>query len=117
MTLTKSDLAQFTGTTVWYRHPLFKAFSYTDGVQYVASEGGAYWLIEKIFALQHYPKVRSEAFQLWTLQARKDQSATITCEDGNGGKVYAEELYFTDFPLSEIKLYFTDNVLLLPSEY
>jgi hypothetical protein len=31
--------------------------------------------------------------------------------------VYSKELSFTDFPLAEVMLYFTDNVILLPSEY
>jgi hypothetical protein len=32
-------------------------------------------------------------------------------------KVFTREIAFTDFPLDEITIYFTDNVILLPSEY
>jgi len=35
---------------------------------------------------------------------------------GDGKRVYAQEIPFTDFPLPEIKLYFTNNTILLPSE-
>jgi hypothetical protein len=47
-TLTKADLAQFTGSEHWYRHQMVRDVLYTDGVQYVAQRGGAYWLINEI---------------------------------------------------------------------
>jgi hypothetical protein len=40
-----------------------------------------------------------------------------TCDDGNGNIVFTKEIEHTDFPLDEIKLYFADNVIHLPSEY
>jgi hypothetical protein len=42
--------------------------------------------------------------------------ATLTCEDVNGNAVYSKAIKHTDFPLPEIALYFTNNVILLPSE-
>jgi hypothetical protein len=39
------------------------------------------------------------------------------CEDGNGNTVLAKNIEFTDFPLSQIILYFTDNTILLQGEY
>ena len=36
---------------------------------------------------------------------------------GNGNPVYTQEIPFTDFPLDEVKLYFANNVIHLPSEY
>jgi hypothetical protein len=61
--------------------------------------------------------VSVEAFQVWKLTVRVDRSATLCCEDGNGNAVYRKAIAFTDFPLPEVTLYFTDNVILLPSEY
>ncbi len=46
MTLNKSDLTQFTSTTQYYKHLM--GLLYTDGVQYVAEQGKAYWLIDAI---------------------------------------------------------------------
>jgi hypothetical protein len=40
-TLTQDALHQFTGSEHWYRHPLVRTVTYTDGVQYVAENGGA----------------------------------------------------------------------------
>lgn len=54
---------------------------------------------------------------MWKLSVRDDRTATLTCDDGNDTVVYRQELGYTDFPLPEITLYFTDNVILLPSEY
>jgi uncharacterized protein DUF6876 len=60
---------------------------------------------------------RRRAVSVRKLSVRDDRTATLTCDDGNGTVVYRQELGYTDFPLPEITLYFTDNVILLPSEY
>jgi len=117
-TLTEADLHQFTGAENWYRHPLNRKVVYTEGVQYVAENGGAYWLLDEIALIQPYDKkVADEPFQVWKLSVRADRTATLACDDGNGVIVFTKELEYTDFPLNEIKLYFTDNTILLPSEY
>lgn len=117
--LNKHDLRQFTGTEHWYRHSMVRQVLFTDGVKYVADEGGAYWLVDAIAFAQvgDNKAVAAEAFQLWKLMVRPDATGTLTCEDGNGNAVYTQELAFTDFPLDEITLYFTSDVIMLPSEY
>ncbi|MGH9614266.1 MAG: DUF6876 family protein [Bryobacteraceae bacterium] len=117
-TLTESDLLQFTGSENWYRHSLNRAVLFTDGAQYVAERGGAYWLLDAIAIAQaHVKAVAAEEFQVWTLKVNSDPSAVLTCEDGNGNAVYQQKLEFTDFPLPEMKLYYCNNVIHLPSEY
>ena len=44
-----------------------------------------------------------------------DHTAML-CEDGNGNAVYRKAIEHTEFPLLEITLYFTNNLILLPSE-
>lgn len=115
---TKSDLRQFTGTEQWYRHPLVRSVLFTDGAKYVADTAGAYWLLDEIaFAQKGNKRVAAENFQLWRLKVDPDQAATLTCDDGNGRVVFSKRLDYTDFPLDEITFYFTNNVILLPSEY
>jgi hypothetical protein len=117
-TLSKNDLAQFTGSENWYRHGINRNVLYTDGAQHVAEHGGAYWLLDEIAIIQPYDKaVAAEEFQVWKLALRPDRTATLTCEDGNGNIVFTKEIEHTDFPLDEITLYFTNNVIHLPSEY
>lgn len=116
-TLQEADLRQFTGTETWYRHPLARKVLYTDGVQHVAEKGEAYWLIDILAFAQTIPAVAAESFQFWILTVHPDPAATLACEDGNSKVVHTQEIPFTDFPLPAIKLYVTDNVILLPSEY
>jgi len=116
--LTAFALPQFTGSEHWYRHGLVRNVLFTDGAKFVADEGGAYWLIDAIaFAQRTEKSVADEPFQVWKLSVRDNRTGTLTCDDGNGNIVYRQELDYTDFPLPEITLYFTDNTILLPSKY
>ena len=116
-TFRASDLAQFTGSECWYRHPLYPSITYTDGAQYVAEAGGANWLLDAIVSHQHDVRVRHEPFQVWTLRVAPDRSAVLTCEDGDHGMVAGQAIAFTDFPLPEITLWLQNDVIFLPSEY
>jgi hypothetical protein len=116
-TLNEADVANFTGSENWYRHWLGKSL-YTDGAKYVADEAGAYWLLDEIAISQTRPKVKAEEFQVWILKVDLEKrSAVLTCDDGNGNIVFTKKIDYTDFPLAEVKFYFTDNTILLPSEY
>lgn len=115
--LTPSDLRQFTGSEHWYKHPLNPKVTYTDGVKYVAETGGAYWLLDEIALAQRFnKKVSVQEFQVWKLRVTNN-TATLTVEDGNDNVVFSKNITYTDFPLPEIDLWFTDGVILLPSEY
>jgi hypothetical protein len=116
--LTHDSLNQFTGTRQWFRHPLYRKFLYTEGVQFVARNGEAYWLIEAIFSHQGNPKVNQEPFQVWKLTVDEElRTAVLVCEDGNDNELLQQVIPFTDFPLSEIRFFLEDGVLLLPSEH
>lgn len=117
--ITQADLMQFTGTENWYQHGLVKKVSYTDGVKYLAEMAGAYWLIDEIALCQIYENaVKAEEFQAWTLLIDEEtSSAQLKCTDGNERVLFSKHITFTDFPLQKVQLYFTNNVLLLTSEY
>lgn len=117
-TLSKDDLAQFTGTERWYRHGIVRDVLFTDGAKHVADTAGAYWLLDEIaLAQRHEPRVAGEEFQIWKLTVHPDQRATLVCDDGDGNIVHTKEIEYTDFPLDEIRLYYTAHVILLPNEY
>jgi hypothetical protein len=117
-TLTKADLRKFSGSENWYRHGVNRKVLFTDGAKYVADTAGAYWLLDEIAIIQPYDKrVAATEFQVWKLAVRPDQTATLTCGDGNGNTVFTKQIDYTDFPLEEITLYFTNNVIYLPSEH
>ena len=112
----QNDLNQFSGSENWYRHGINKNITYTDGAQYVAEHGGAYWLLDEIVINQHHKHVAAEGFQIWELSV-KDSKAILTCEDGNNNIVFTKKIPYTDFPLPEIILWFVNDVIFLPSEY
>ena len=115
--ITKAELAHFTGSEQWYRHPLVRKILYTDGCQYVAESGGAYWLLDEIAFGQADAKIAAEEFQVWRLKVNPDKTATLKCEDGNDHIILTKPIEYTDFPLEEISFFFTDNVIMLPNEY
>ena len=116
--LTKAELAQFTGSEHWYRHGMVRNVLFTDGAKYVADKAGAYWLLDEIALIQPGDKrVAAEVFQVWKLKVNADRSAQLVCEDGNNGVVYEKRIPYTDFPLDEITLWFSNNVIYLPSEH
>ena len=111
-------LAQFTGSQNFYRHGLVREVLYTEGVEYVVDNAGAYWLLDEIaLAQRHIIPVKREDFQVWDLKVNADQTAILTCGDGNGLEVYSKHIEFTDFPEPGIRFYYADWVIHLPSEY
>ena len=116
--LQPADLAQFTGSETFYRHPLNRKVVYTEGAHHVAEAGGAFWLLDEIALIQPYdPRVGAEDFQVWTLTVRQDHTAALVCEDGNGNIVFSKDILFTDFPLESITLWFANGTIYLPSEH
>ena len=111
-------LAQFTGSEAFYRHPLSGGCVYTEGVQYLAETGSAYWLLDAVLCPQpHVADLRRAEFQVWTLTVRKDRSATLVCTNGNDAELYSHPIPWTDFPLDQVTLWFANRTLYLPSEH
>ena len=114
---TIAELGQFTGTEHWYRHHIARGVLYTDGIRYVAERAGAYWLIDEIALVQGSDAaLDGEEFQVWTLIV-DGSDAILRCDDGNGRVLLEKRIDYTDFPEPGIKLYCTDGVIMLPSEY
>ena len=106
--LTTNELKQFSGTEHWYKH--LSGYLYTDGVLYVAQEGGAFWLVDKIL-LTTKAKNNLQEFGVWKLEVNADKSAILACEDGNYHELYREKIEWTDFPLNKIDLWFENYVV------
>ena len=126
----KTELSQFNGTENYYKHSL--GFSYTDGINFLAENAECYWLLDAIGSYQHKlrlnPMLRD--FQLWLLvvgnnhpfiKPEAECMAVLTCWEDTPVKgkkpAVSQQIHLTDFPLSEIKLYFEFGVLLLPTEH
>ena len=113
----QSALAEFTGTTAYYRH-FTNSLVYTEGVHFLAEAAGAYWLIDVIASWQ--PEAIKDSslaeFQLWKLHV-EDGRAVAICYRDTDDEAFRQEIEFTDCPLKEISLYVEGKVLLLPSEH
>lgn len=123
MTVTQIEhgLQQFHGTQAYHRfNPLMRSVVLTDGAKYLAENAKCFWLMDVIASAQLSPKVRREPFQSWTITC-KASKAQIVCDDGDGKVLYTQRIGFTDFPLSNAKVWLEDSgdlkVILLPSEH
>lgn len=90
------------GSGQFYRDPLTRLL-YTDSIKMIADVAGAYWLITDIGSYQ--PKLKTQEFQIWTLDV-KDHKGTLTMrEDSNQPILVKQEYQFTDFPEGSWKFY------------
>lgn len=127
--LTLTDLRQFTGDDIRYRHPLNPKIIYTPGVQYVAENAGAYWLIDAIASYFGSAEMsrsmdqdsRLRYLQFWKLK-RNGDSAVLSAEADSGETPFITQVIeYTDFPLEEIEIWAGRSgdawTLYLPSEH
>lgn len=123
VTIKEEDLAQFIGTEGYFRHPLCKAVVYTDGVEYLASNGAG-WLVDMVASHLHthkglvekcdgmlFTKFTLEKTRGGRLEARKDTHAPV---------IFSQEVEYTDLPF-DVDIWAQHDgerwVMMLPSEY
>jgi hypothetical protein len=109
-------LSAFGPNPDWHHHE--SGYLYSDGVQYLAEQAGAYWLLDLIFARQRKtkkdPKLRYT--QVWILRVA-GTTGILTCYRGPHDPAFSIPLPAIDFPFPEITLHLDDDTLLLPSEH
>lgn len=112
--ISKSDLADFTGTTHYYLNSFNKAVVYTDGVQFLAENAQAYWLIDAIASHLATPAFNQAAandervglMHFWKLAVHEDRSATLKAVANSDEPAFVEQkIPFTDFPFEEIDVW------------
>ena len=110
------ELNQFTGTEQYFKSNMFvPKMVHTEGVQYFCDKASAYWFLD-IIATEVFPMLKDEPFISILLQV-KNGSATIFISDGNDETLETRTIEYTDCPDGDYKFFFTDNVLMLTSEY
>ena len=116
------QLQGFCGSTTCFKIPLVKA-RYTEGVKYLAEQAQCHWLITDTAVVCKSLKNKSTFIVILfkrnstSVQERTHKEAKITYANGNGIILYEQEYEFTDFPLDELRLFFVDDMLMLPNEY
>ena len=118
----KNDLATFTGTERFYKVPLLGTV-FTDGIQYLAEKANCFWLVTDASVIAKSLMNRSPfvTVDLKKLSPEKKEAlgyeAIIEYSDGNNTILETQKYHLTDFPMEQIRLFFTNNTLMLPGEY
>lgn len=112
----ETNLGQFTGTEKLYR--LTPRHLLTDGTMYLAEHAKCYWLM--LAVASHLSMKINDHFAVAKLSVMGN-GAVLTLDDGNGNIFATQSIEYTDFPLSEVKLYCCFDgdhwTIMLPREY
>ena len=110
-------LAQFTGTSAYYR--ISRRHLLTDGTKYLAEEAECFWMMDAVAS--HLCEIGTEDWFVLIRVQVSEGRAVMIYEDGNGLEHARQAIPYTDFALSEITLYACWDqehwVIMLPSEY
>ena len=88
---------------------------YTDGVKYIADNGYSWWVSDSLIAIRMKSELRQEEFLMIELKLNKDGTAQTVITDGNNNVLYRQDYKWTDAK-RELKVYYENGVMLLPSE-
>ncbi|WP_145057165.1 DUF6876 family protein [Adhaeretor mobilis] len=127
----RRELLHFTGDLERCFHPLNRRVIYTPGVQYLAEEAGAYWLIDAIaswigshsFVQAIQQDERLQTVHFWRLEVDSESRAAILTAVADKGEsaFITQHIPFTDFPLASIDVWCGFDgrywTLYLPSEH
>jgi hypothetical protein len=118
----KEGLQHFHGTEMFYQIPLIGT-RFTDGLKYLANVAECFWLITDVSVIAKSLMHRSEFITIDFKRLTKEKQdftgyeAEISYSDGNDTILEKHKYRATDFPLDELRLFFVNNTLMLPSEY
>ncbi|MDV7139212.1 hypothetical protein R3X28_10005 [Maribacter sp. TH_r10] len=118
----KEGLQHFHGSEMLYQIPLIRT-RFTNGLKYLANVAECFWLITDVSVIAKSLLNRSHFITIDFKRLSEEKQdytgyeAEIIYSDGNGNVFETHQYNFTDFPLDELRLYFVDNTLMLPSEY
>ncbi len=108
------SLDSFHGSEHYYR--LMGGINATDGVNYVMSNGYAWFVQDAAVIIRMEPKVREQEFVVVKLKLLPKGKAKVVYEDGNDNVLFEQSYEWTDAK-KELKLFYADGVIMLPGEY
>ena len=118
----KNALQQFGGTTMFHLMPTVKC-RFTDGLKYLCEVARCYWLISDSAIVCDSLKSKSYFITVDFKRLTQEEQEKEQCEaiiyycDGNDNILQSQKYNSTDFPLDELRLFYVDDTLMLPSEY
>lgn len=118
----REGLQHFHGSEMIYKIALTQT-RYTEGIKYLADAAECYWLITDASIIAKCLMDRSSFITVDFKRLSEEKQvysgyeAEIIYGDGNDNILESCRYRVTDFPLDELRLYFVNNTLMLPSEY
>ncbi|QCX40285.1 hypothetical protein FF125_18200 [Aureibaculum algae] len=118
----KQNLQHFHGSEMFFQIPLLQT-RFTDGLKYLANVAECFWLITDASVIAKSLRDKSSFITIdfkrlsEQEQVKKQCKALLIYSDGNDNILETHKYRVTDFPLKELRLFFVDNTLMLPSEY
>ena len=118
----KERLQYFNGSEVFYQIPLLRT-RFTDGIKYLADAAECFWLVTDSSVVAKSLRDRSSWVTIDFKRLPEDKressgyEAEIIYSDGNDNILERHGYNVTDFPLDELRLFFVNDTLMLPSEY
>jgi hypothetical protein len=117
----QTQLAGFYGSENLYHRSTPIVIYYTDGIKWLQENADCYWLTDLIASYQTTTFRKANERQFWKLVVT-DNSAVITCDDGNGNISVTQSIDYTDFPLPSLSIWVNIQsngriFIYLPSEY
>ena len=106
------ELSQFNGTEQYYN---VLGANVTDGVAYIMENGYSWLVTDFIVVAKMNKNLKNKAFLSIALKLDGDK-AKMLVTDGNKKTLYTQDYEYTTAK-TELKLFFTDNVLMLTGEY
>ena len=107
------QLREYTSTDNYYTS--LCGLLITDGAKALADQFECYWFLDIIASYQ--PQLKEEEFQVWTLTKKEDNSALVSCTDGNDRILRTQKIPWTDFKTDTATIWVEIGVALLPSEH
>ena len=114
----KEELKQFYGSERFYK--FHQGTLLIEGVKYFAEKADAFWLISDItINCKLRKELKNEDFiVVKVFPPEFTEGVIVKYEDGNDNELLEEYYQYALLPDNEsYKFWFTNNVLLLPSEY
>jgi hypothetical protein len=117
----QTQLAGFYGSENLYHRSTPIVIYYTDGIKWLQENADCYWLTDLIASYQTTTFRKANERQFWKLVVT-DNSAVITCDDGDGNISVTQSIDYTDFPLPSLSIWVNIQsngriFIYLPSEY
>ncbi len=111
-------LPRFIGTEGYHPFSNGMVSTYlTDGAEFFRKEANANWLFLLILDGQKNHDIHGQEFQTWKVVSNADHTkCAIRVTDGNENELAKFDVEYT-ISIDEVEFWYTDNIVLLPSEY